>query len=147
MNDDNNRHSHSYEQLAAAVRASIESESKVWDELAVEVERMELALREDEEARIRREADRRREAEAPRLQEEELRRAEAEAEDARIQAVLESSRQDTARLLAFANGNIEVEPHEDAPLKLEDALCLPEIGGPYTRNPAFRAKSTSFSLT
>lgn len=36
--------------------------------------------------------------------------------------------------------------HDDAPLKLEDAICLPELTGVFTVNPEFRAPSESFSI-
>lgn len=40
----------------------------------------------------------------------------------------------------------EKDPHLDAPLKLDEAVCLPELGGVLTVDPGSRIPSESFSV-
>ncbi|WP_181169242.1 hypothetical protein [Mesorhizobium sp. B2-2-2] len=46
----------------------------------------------------------------------------------------------------FRKGNVPADLHDDAPLRLEDAVCLPELAGVYTVNPEFRERSESITV-
>lgn len=68
-------------------------------------------------------------------------------------AMLEARRVDDAeafeildQLSLIFDGAMPAELHEDAPLKLEQAICLPELNGSYTVNPELRTPSESLSI-
>jgi len=75
---------------------------------------------------------------------------EAEQAWADVEAALsdmqESSRQLVEAWGEFYSGAVDAEIHDDAPLKLEDAICLPELAGVFTVNPEFREQSASLSV-
>lgn len=54
---------------------------------------------------------------------------------------------ETNRMLAdYARGVHPADIHDDAPLKLEDAICLPELQGYFAVNPDLRIPSESLSI-
>ncbi|MHA6685338.1 hypothetical protein [Mesorhizobium sp. A556] len=46
----------------------------------------------------------------------------------------------------FRLGNVPADLHDDAPLTLEMAVCLPEMQGKFTVNPNFRSKSETMTV-
>ncbi len=46
----------------------------------------------------------------------------------------------------YLDGKTPADVHEDAPLKLEDAICLPELQGYFAVNPDLRTPSESLSI-
>lgn len=68
-------------------------------------------------------------------------------------ARLEAGREDdadafeiVAQLSDIFDGAVPAELNENAPLKLEQAICLPELNGSYTVNPDLRIPSESLSI-
>jgi hypothetical protein len=51
-----------------------------------------------------------------------------------------------AELDDYLQGKSPVDIHDDAPLKLEDAICLPELQGYFAVDPALRTPSESLSI-
>jgi hypothetical protein len=68
-----------------------------------------------------------------------------EAEDL-LHGMRESSREIERDVAQLKSGNLPVDMHDDAPLKLEDAICLPELAGAYTVGKEFRRSSESFTV-
>lgn len=54
---------------------------------------------------------------------------------------------ETNRMLSdYARGVHPADIHDDAPLKLEDAICLPELQGYFAVNPGLRTPSESLTI-
>lgn len=51
-----------------------------------------------------------------------------------------------AELDDYLRGKSPADVHEDAPLKLEDAICLPELQGYFAVDPSLRTPSESLSI-
>lgn len=49
-------------------------------------------------------------------------------------------------LEALMEGSMPAEIHDDAPLTLEQAVCLPELGGSYTVNPELRSPAEKITV-
>lgn len=58
----------------------------------------------------------------------------------------ESSRAVEQDFERYKSGNLPADLHDDAPLKLETAICLPELAGVFTVNPEFRSQSESVTV-
>ena len=53
---------------------------------------------------------------------------------------------DLAELDDYLKGKSPADVHENAPLKLEDAICLPELQGYFSVDPTLRTPSESLSI-
>ncbi|MDH0123275.1 hypothetical protein ABE562_04755 [Brucella intermedia] len=58
----------------------------------------------------------------------------------------EKALEELAELDDYLQGKSPAEVHEDAPLKLEDAICLPELRGYFSVDPVLRTPSESLSI-
>jgi hypothetical protein len=68
-----------------------------------------------------------------------------EVEDAMFD-LQESGRELADAWTDFAMGNVDKDVHPDAPLTLEQAVCLPELQGVFTASPDYRQKSESITV-
>ena len=62
------------------------------------------------------------------------------------EAVLASMDETIARMERFTAGAIPADLSDDAPLTLEQARCLPELGGSYTISPGLRLPSETVTV-
>lgn len=63
-----------------------------------------------------------------------------------VMAVLDKMASDGEAMQEIVDGLDQLPLDDDAPLRLDDAMYLPELGGYFAREPNFRSKSDAFSV-